>query len=345
MNKISVTQSTQLLAPPVSDTDLPASDWFSLPNSDPIIDYLIANLWDLPVQPVSWQAVQLSQAVYVYREHQTGWAIVAKFHTAKTGTDAERHAAREYQYNQQAREVGLVENELSAVRPLGVWRGAIFFDYVDGLTLEDKIAIRRSQPGELSHILENVGRFLASFHAGSLQCDDGQDFGPVADYAYKLVDNLARHGVIKNNPVVQNSFGRVIEKWATDRRMWDFRLTLNHGDTTTSNFIIPPRGGVVAIDWERSDTADPASDLGRLMAEVIHSVSHYGGNFTEGQTFAQQLANKYCDFLPSDWNHTALLHRALFYQATSTLRIARNGWLSRQNRLALILQAFALLSK
>ena len=49
--------------------------------------------------------------------------------------------------------------------------------------------------------------------------------------------------------------------------------------------------------------------------------------------------------LNSNWNTELLVYRARFYQATSTLRIARNGWLSRLDRLALILQAFALLSK
>ena len=345
MNKISVSPSTLLLTPPVSHTHIPTSDWFSLPNSDPVTDYMIANLWDLPVQPESWQAVQLSQAVYIYREHQTGWTIVVKFHTAKTETDAEKQADREYRYNLKAREVGIVENDMRAVRPLGTWRGAIFLEYVDGLTLEDKIAIRRSQPGELSRIMEKVGKFLASFHEGSPQYEIRQDFGQAADYAYKLVDNLARHGVIKNNPNVQNAFGRIIEEWTKDKRMWDFQSALNHGDATTSDFIFPPEGGVVAIDWERSDTADPASDLGRLMAEVIHSVSQYGGNITEGQSFAQQLAETYTDFLTPKWKPHAFLHRALFYQATSTLRIARNGWLSHQDRLVLVLQALALYSQ
>lgn len=345
MNKTSVSPSTILPAPPVSHTDIPTSAWFSLPNSDPITDYMIANLWDLVEQPESWQAVQLSPAVYIYRESTTGWAIVAKFHTAKTGADAERHAAREYQYNRQAWEVGKAINGMCAVRPLGLWRGAIFLEYVDGLTLEDKIAIRRSQPGELSRILENVGRFLASFHAGSLQHETRQDFGQAADYAYKLVDNLARHGVLQNDPLVQNGFVRIIEKWAANPIMWDFELTQTHGDATTTNFIFPTDGRGVAIDWERSDAADPAADLGRLMAEVTHSVNQHGGNFTEGQTFAQHLAEKYCDFLPPNWKANTLLHRTQFYQATSTLRIARNGWLSRIDRLSLILHAFALLSR
>jgi hypothetical protein len=39
----------------------------------------------------------------------------------------------------------------------------------------------------------------------------------------------------------------------------------------------------------------------------------------------------------------ALIERARFYRASSTLRIARNGWLSRPERSALVLEATALL--
>jgi len=124
--------------------------------------------------------------------------------------------------------------------------------------------------------------------------------------------------------------------------MWDFPPTLNHGDATTTNIIFPPDGGAVAIDWERSEYADPAADLGRLMAEVTHSVNKYGGNYSEGVSYANKLAAAYCEEINLNGNSDSLVHRARFYQAASTLRIARNGWLPRMDRLALVLQAFAL---
>jgi aminoglycoside phosphotransferase (APT) family kinase protein len=127
--------------------------------------------------------------------------------------------------------------------------------------------------------------------------------------------------------------------------MWNFDQTLIHGDATTTNFIFPPGGGGVSIDWERSEFADPAADLGRLMAEVTHSVNQYGGDFAEGLAFANELASAYCDTLTARWDLDGLIHRAKFYQAASTLRIARNGWLSHHDRLALILQAFVLFSR
>jgi len=303
-----------------------------------------ANLWDQAEQPDSWQTARLSSAAYIYREETTGWTIVAKFHTAKTGSDAESHAAREYQYIQQAWEVGIAEKVMSIVRPISLWRGALFLEYVDGLTLEDKIAIRKRHPGELSRILENMSRFLVCLHAGSLQHETRQDFGQAADYADKLVDNLSRHGVLQNNPIVQNGFGRVIEKWAADPLMWDFQPTQIHGDATTTNFIFSRDGRGVAVDWERSKYDDPAADLGRLVAEVTHCINHHGGSVTEALSLIHKITNAYCNNLPSDWNAGELLRRSRFYQATSTLRIARNGWLSRKDRMALVIRALALLS-
>lgn len=38
-----------------------------------------------------------------------------------------------------------------------------------------------------------------------------------------------------------------------------------------------------------------------------------------------------------------LIERARFYRASGTLRIARNGWLSRLERSALVVEAMALL--
>ncbi|MGD9092290.1 MAG: aminoglycoside phosphotransferase family protein [Anaerolineales bacterium] len=344
MNKISMVQTADLVKPP-ANFHTKIDTWFSVQNDDQIVEYIGANLWDQAEQPGSWQMARLSSATYVYREETTGWAIVAKFHTAKTGSDAERHAAREFQYIKQVRELGIENNEIRTVCPMDLWRGALFLEYVDGLTLEDKIAIRKSQPGELSHILENIGGFLARLHSGSQQREARPDFGQAVDYADKLVDNLSRHGVLLNKQIVKKGFERVIDHWASDPLMWDFEPTQIHGDTTVTNFIFMSDGWGVAIDWERSKYDDPASDIGRLLAEITHSINHYGGSIEEALKLNHKVISAYCNKVPPEWNTKTLLHRSRFYQATSTLRIARNGWLSREIRIDLVLQALALLSK
>lgn len=336
---------SKTLATPPTVPDEKFRDWFSIPSPDPVTDHLSEILWNQKISPKNWQAARLSTAAYIFREKATGWKIVAKFYVPKTGKDALRNSEREYQRTQHAWECLNSDQELRSVQPLGVWGGVLFLEFINGLTLEDKIAIRHSQPGELFHSLENAGKLLSQLHTFSIQQKSSPDFGPAADYTYKLIDNLAKHGVLQNHPNVQCGLGLLIEKWATGRLMWDFPLTLNHGDATTTNLIFPPDGGAVAIDWERSEFADPAADLGRLMAEVTHSVNQYGGNFSEGISFANALAAAYCKEASLNWNSDSLVHRARFYQASSTLRIARNGWLPRKDRLALVLQAFALFSQ
>ena len=336
---------TTLFSPPVIPKENQVANWFSLPASDPITDYIAASFLDEEVGFGSWLVARLSHSAYIYHEAVTGLKIVAKFHALKTGKDAIHHAEREHRLTQQVWERLGSDRELRPVQPLGLSDGTLFLEFIDGLTLEDKIAIRRSQPGELRHNIEASAVFLAKLHKSSSKPKSMSDFGQAADYAYKIVDNLAKHGVLKNHPSVPNGLGKLIEEWIRDPLMWDYQKTQIHGDATSSNFIFTPKDGLVVIDWERSEKADPAADLGRLMAEIIHSVNQHGGNFAEGSIFASHLASAYCDELNFHREKDSLMFRARFYQATSTLRIARNGWLSRQDRLTLVLQAFALLSK
>ena len=127
--------------------------------------------------------------------------------------------------------------------------------------------------------------------------------------------------------------------------MGDYAPVPMHGDTTTSNFVYPWQGGIVAIDWERAGYADPAFDLGRLQAEIAHSIDHHGGDMAEAAAFGEYVQEVYGKSLSTTSSLDALLRRARFYQAASSLRIARNGWVPRKDRLRLVGQAFALLNE
>ncbi|MCZ7544814.1 MAG: phosphotransferase [Anaerolineae bacterium] len=135
-----------------------------------------------------------------------------------------------------------------------------------------------------------------------------------------------------------------MDRWAARPEMRAFTPAFIHGDATTANFIFPWGGGVVGIDWERFKTADPAADLGRLMAEVAHSIKQHGGSVAEAVPDVQHVVDSYCRLLPPGWDADALVERARFYRAASTLRIARNGWVPRLDRTALVAQASALLA-
>jgi tRNA A-37 threonylcarbamoyl transferase component Bud32 len=332
-----------LLKPPADVPEIQRGNWLDLPDDDPVVTYLTDVLWDRESTPSDWKVARLSQAAYLYRERATGWTAVGKFYVVKSGADALRHARRELACIREAQDVGLGSGPLRAIRPLGLWRGILFLEHVDGLTLEGVIAVRNSRPGTLSQSLESAARFLATLHARSARSDATPDFDAALGYARKVVKQLAKHGVLKSQPLVQEGLTGLIDRWADRAKMTAFTPTLNHGDMTTTNFIFTGED-VVIIDWERMETADPASDLGRLMAEVTHSINQHGGTIDEALPFVRRLTDTYRETLPDDWDAESVVHRARFYRASSTLRIARNGWISRLDRTALVAQAMALLA-
>jgi hypothetical protein len=331
------------IEPPAETPQLLRGEWVTPPSPDPMTEHLTAHYWDGTGEP-AWQVARLSQAAYAYRETTTGWATVAKFYVVKTSSDAGRHAANELAQIQTAQAAHLAEGPVRAVRPLGLWRGTLLLEHVDGLTLEDVIAIRRSRPGTLADRLKRAAALLATLHTHSPRPDSAVDFASQVSYAHGVVHDLVRWGVLKHDPVTADGLGRLIDRWADRPSMGGFTPTLIHGDTTTTNFIFPWEGGAVMIDWERMEPGDPALDLGRLMAELGHSIQQHGGTVTEAVPAIQHLTDAYQEALPSDWDSDAVIERAQFYQASSMLRIARNGWVSRLDRTALVARAMALLS-
>jgi aminoglycoside phosphotransferase (APT) family kinase protein len=221
----------------------------------------------------------------------------------------------------------------------------LFLEYVDGLTLEDVIAVRRSRPGTLATSLEGAAQLLAALHTNGRAPSAVPDPQAPIAYAREVVDDLVRWGVLESNPVVRDGLRSAIDRWADVWVGGKPTATLTHGDATTSNFMFPWTGGVVVVDWERLYVADPAGDLGRLLAEVSHSIEQHGGSIAEALPFLQRLADAYSRALAAEQDAQALLDRARFFQASSTLRIARNGWVSRLDRTALVAQALALLSR
>jgi len=342
-----MSQDVKTLAPVKPPADVPEiqrGNWLALPGDDPVVAYVTEALWDRPEHPRSWEVARLSNAAYIYREVWTRWAVVAKFYAVKAGASAEKYAVRERDCIREVEEIGLANEKTRAVEALSLWRGVLFLEYVPGLTLENIIAVRHSQPGRLTNALEWVARFLVELHTRSLRESEQPEFASSAQYAHDVVAQLAKYGVLSDYPITQDGIKRLIDRWASRADMDHFVPSLTHGDTTTTNFVFPAGDGVVVVDWERLYPGDPASDLGRLMAEVTHSINQHGGNVAEAQPFVQHMVNAYGGALPDGWDDDGLINRARFYRASSTLRIARNGWVSRLDRTALVAQAMALLA-
>jgi aminoglycoside phosphotransferase (APT) family kinase protein len=256
-----------------------------------------------------------------------------------------KYSERELDYLRQVRETGFESGEIRVIRPLGTWSGVLFLEYEEGLTLKDLIAVRQTFPGKLRAGLRGVARFLAKLHSAWQQPETSPDVERAIKDNLDYVEDLAQHGVLKTEARIAASLESMISEWARDPLMASFTPTLIHGDATTTNFVVLDDGSLVALDLERLKVADPAADLGRLAAEVFHSLREAGGDGTETESLLQVCFGAYREALPSQSQVEDVLNRTCFYQGTSLLRIARNGWIPRLERMSLVAQAMALLSQ
>jgi thiamine kinase-like enzyme len=319
-------------------------EWVGLLESNPALEVVRRKLKPSLPRQTTWQAARLSKAVYLLRETNSQWSVVAKFYGAKTNTLAERYALREHEQIARAQQLGLAHGPRRAVESLGCWRGTLFLEHVQGPSLLDAIAIRRGQPGHLTHVLEQISLLLLELHTAGSDPDIQPDSAPAVAKARKYVEQLARYGVLQKEPVIHEGLSGALARWAELKVMGTFTPTVLHGDATVSNFLLPREDCVVAIDWEAMVVGDPAFDIGRLGAEVSHSVEQHGGGGDEAAHFVAQLYQHYQRLAAPEIEAAAFTARARFYQAMSSLRIARNGWVPRRDRMALVAQAMALLS-
>jgi len=338
-----LSSSSLILAPP-SRSDQSVSDWFTPIGTEALEKFIGLEILKIGDGNREWQAARLSSAVYIYREMDSLKTIIAKFYSVKTGNEAEKYANREIHFNKIACEILRGVPAMRAVLPLAVFRGVLLLEHVEGLTLEDTIAIRRSHPGILRPALEGTAGLLKNLHRLSPRPNETPSFDPAVQEARKIIDTLSKHGVLKRRPFLRRRLLRLIAAWQAKPNMSAFSPCLIHGDATSTNFVIQQRGGIVAIDWERAKVTDPASDLGRLMAEVSHAIKQEGGNLQESARLIEILRQRYVSQQEGNGDSDAVLARARFYQGSSTLRIARNGWLSRAYRKALVEEALGLLS-
>jgi thiamine kinase-like enzyme len=336
--------SPSLILKPPSRSDQSVSDWFTPIGTKALEKFIGLEILKISDVNREWQAARLSSAVYIYREMDSLKTIIAKFYSVKTGSEAEKYANREIHFNKIACEIFRGVPAMRAVIPLGVFRGVLLLEHIEGLTLEDTIAVRRSHPGILRPALESAADLLKNLHRLSPRPNEMPSFDPAAQEARKIVDTLSKHGVLKRRPFLRRKLSRLIDVWQAKHDMSTFSPCLIHGDATSTNFVIPQKGGIVAIDWERAKITDPAADLGRLLAEVSHAIKQEGGNPQETARLVEIMRQRYISQQESDGDSEVVLHRARFYQGSSTLRIARNGWLSRTYRKSLIEKALGLLS-
>lgn len=337
------------LLPPAPPGPEHLFDWWPAPVDDPVAARLGGLLGDGHVAVARWECARLSKAAYVYRERATGRRYLAKFYAVKTPAAAERYAEREFECNQRALTAGLAAGPLRACHALAAWRGVLILEYVDGLTLDDVIAIRRNRPGTLGPALDATARLLARLHVNGAESpsqwpDRLTPPTRLAADARGFLDDLTRSSVLEGETVIAGALARLLDRWSSCSLLAEFHPTLIHGDATTTNFVFPSPDEVVAIDWERLAVGDPADDLGRLMAEVANGIRIRGGEAAEAEAAAERIMTAYRAALPDGLPDHGFGERLRFHRASSTLRMARNGWLSALERTRLVTEAMALLA-
>jgi aminoglycoside phosphotransferase (APT) family kinase protein len=335
------TTQLEIITPLTSLTELATGEWMSLPSADPVVEYIIQNYLPDHIQSDSWEAARFSRAVYLYRERRSKYTLVVKYYSEKTGLKAARYALRELKFIEKVMASGLADGRLRTLQPLGTWHGILFLEHVKGLTLGDMIAVRQSQPGRLLSALANTAALLGELHTRGAHPEELPGFDAAAKDAHKYINQLASSSLLASEPTTVEGLHRLIEGWEQRPGMAQFIPGLTHGDATTTNFIFPDDDSVVALDWERLKIADPAADIGRLAAEISHSVRQQGGSGSEVDRLVEHLTSAYHQTACT--TAQAMHQRVTFYQAVSTLRIARNGWLSRLERMMLVAQAMAML--
>lgn len=301
--------------------------WHPLPEPDAVGRYL-AEQCDIAV--TTWQIRQFSPASFAYRSDDNAITAVAKFYSRKTAAPNIRaYAQRECHATAQARAI-ISSSGVDVVRPLGAWRGVLLLEYVPSHTLQQLLAQASAHSEDLHALLTALAQSLAQLHTATRRptAVNAAD-GPLG-YMNKVLEQLAEWGHLDGRAA---RLGTLAQRYtAVDDTFWRHRPAQLHGDATAGNVLVTPQNSLTLIDWERSALGDAARDVGFLTAELTHS-------------------------LPPDLSHGCISHfctayrracgaddedlsrRAGFYHALGLLRIARNDWLTPQERERLLARA------
>lgn len=332
------------LDPPEEVRNLRSGGWRRLSSKDPILKGIREQLWADGAEPHEWEIARFSKAVYLIRESLSRWTLAVKYYSEKTGSSAQEYSERELSLTQEIRGLGFDQGPIRVVTPHGAWRGVLMMERVEGITLADAIATRGSMPGFLHASLNAVARLLARLHEADTGGDEPLPIRYLKADALEYIDVLEKHGVLKEETSITEALRRSIERWAVEMERCVLPPARVHGDATVTNYMFPSEGEVVAIDWERAKVSHRAFDLGRLSAEIVHSVKGAGGSREEGEEYVDYFLTSYMDHCSSDYFEEDLHRWIRFHRAISMLRIARNGWEPRLERMTLVAGAIAILA-
>jgi aminoglycoside phosphotransferase (APT) family kinase protein len=164
------------------------------------------------------------------------------------------------------------------------------------------------------------------------------DFNQDCAYLDKLVRKLHSKRIIGAWDVDELSWLR--DRWREKPRMWEDNQVLVHGDATPSNLLFGRGLSVIAIDLERMTRADRVFDLGRIAGELQHYFLEATGRTDRVEPFIGHFLWEYaCHFPDRRSAFRSITARLPFQMAITLLRIARNSWVSAQQRKRLVEEA------
>ena len=213
MNQTPPATMNKPIPPPEELLNTRPGEWITLAESHPTISHLNQKITG---RAGTWKGTRFSKAVYLYREVGTSESLIIKYYQPKTGADAVRHAEGELKKIERAQSLGMMVGPLRVIKPIAVWQGVLFLEYVPGLTLADIIAVRRSQPGLMHASLLKVAKFLVKLHTAETNT---QRENPLSNSAHtikvarKYVTQLEKYGVLEDEPDVAEAIKNQITNW------------------------------------------------------------------------------------------------------------------------------------
>ena len=270
-------------------------------------------------------------------------AVVGKFFSAcPPATEKDRSLDGEYGNYLRAESLGLTPEAGLIPRLLGRHlqaRLGLVVEAVSGPDLDQALALacRRGENDQLFCRLEKLAGLLAVFHTRPLPGQQPASPQPALEYLAKLRHQLQTLNLLTGED--DRVFQDEAAAWAGRLARFPDHLVLAHGDATPTNFLFPD-GRVVAVDLERLRPGDRLWDLSWVAGEIRHAWGWRTGHAAGAEPAIGHFFASYLQALPGD---AALTRRIFalnpFYMALAELRIARNDYLSRDYRRALVAEA------
>ena len=307
----------------------------------PLTHFLLTRLGVSRDRNLQVERLRASRPVFRFSVPGDGTGLVGKFFRDQVPTTPQdRSLEQEYRNYLAAPGWGLTGAGLIP-RLVGKSAGlrlGLLLEGIPGPDLDHYLS-EAAQGRDLEVCLQKVGQLaelLAFFHSRPLSPQPVAS-EPALAYFGKLRGQLQAQGLLSAKEV--DRLAEEGTRWETRLAAYPDRQVLLHGDATPTNFLFPD-GRVVALDLERLRPGDRLFDLSWVAGELRHAWGWRGRHFGDSEKVIQDFFRSYLDALAANVDLTRRIYALNpLYMALAELRIARNDYLSREYRRALVAEA------